>query len=249
MDNKKNIRTVFGAAVLCILLYWGLQNMDRLGRIMGGLGTMILPFALGGAMAFIFNVPMRAIEAHLPRQVKGIKRPISLVITLAAVVSVLMIVSLLVVPQLQETTLRIFAQLPHFWKEAQQFMVRMMTDYPALKEWLQDPASIDWNGLVKAAVDWLQTSGLVLVGNTVSAATGLISGFVTFLLALSLQCTCCLRRRAWPARFGCCSTAGCRNRQLTAFWKLHSSATAFFPGFCPVSVWRPAFWACCFLWA
>ena len=182
MDNKKNIRTVFGAAVLCILLYWGLQNMDRLGRIMGGLGTMILPFALGGAMAFIFNVPMRAIEAHLPRQVKGIKRPISLVITLAAVVSVLMIVSLLVVPQLQETTLRIFAQLPHFWKEAQQFMVRMMTDYPALKEWLQDPASIDWNGLVKAAVDWLQTSGLVLVGNTVSAATGLISGFVNFFI-------------------------------------------------------------------
>ena len=110
MENKTFLRNVLGIAAFCILLYWGLQNMDRVGNFLGMVAGLLMPFLLGAAMAFIFNVPMRAIEGHLPQKLQRAHRGISLVLTLAAVIGVVMLVSLLVLPQLQNTVQTIAAR-------------------------------------------------------------------------------------------------------------------------------------------
>lgn len=182
MENKKTLRNIVGIAAFCILLYWGLQNLNDVAHFVGTINSLLTPFFLGGAMAFIFNVPMRAIERHIPKKMEKVRRPMSLTLTLLAVVGVLMVVFLLVVPQLQETVQKIIRRLPAFWVSVQDYMYQLMTEYPALSEWLKEPVSIDWASLTKNAVNWMQTSGLALVGNTVSAATGIISGFVSFFI-------------------------------------------------------------------
>ena len=113
MESKKFLRNVLGIATFCILLYWGLQNMDRVATL-GMVGGLLLPFLLGAAMAFILNVPMRAIRTHLPQKLQRAHRGISLVLTLAAVVGVVMVVSLLVLPQLKNTVQTIAARMPAF---------------------------------------------------------------------------------------------------------------------------------------
>lgn len=184
MENKKFLRNVLGIATFCILLYWGLQNMDRVATFLGMVGGLLLPFLLGAAMAFILNVPMRAIETHLPQKLQRAHRGISLVLTLAAVVGVVMVVSLLVLPQLKNTVQTIAARMPAFWAQAQRWANELMIRYPELADWLSEAGNLNLRNVTQQVMDWLKNGGLALVGNTVTAATGIISGFVNFFIAL-----------------------------------------------------------------
>lgn len=184
MENKKFLRNVLGIATFCILLYWGLQNMDQVEGFLSTVGGLLLPFLLGAAMAFILNVPMRAIETHLPQKLQRAHRGISLVLTLAAVVGVVMVVSLLVLPQLKNTVQTIAARMPAFWAQAQQWANELMIRYPELADWLSEAGNLNLRNVTQQVMDWLKNGGLALVGNTVTAATGIISGFVNFFIAL-----------------------------------------------------------------
>ena len=184
MESKKFLRNVLGIATFCILLYWGLQNMDRVATFLGMVSGLLLPFLLGAAMAFILNVPMRAIETHLPQKLQRAHRGISLVLTLAAVVGVVMVVSLLVLPQLKNTVQTIAARMPAFWAQAQQWANELMIRYPELADWLSEAGNLNLRNVTQQVMDWLKNGGLALVGNTVTAATGIISGFVNFFIAL-----------------------------------------------------------------
>ena len=184
MENKKFLRNVLGIATFCILLYWGLQNMDQVAGFLSTVGGLLLPFLLGAAMAFILNVPMRAIETHLPQKLQRAHRGISLVVTLAAVVGVVMVVSLLVLPQLKNTVQTIAARMPAFWAQAQQWANELMIRYPELADWLSEAGNLNLRNVTQQVMDWLKNGGLALVGNTVTAATGIISGFVNFFIAL-----------------------------------------------------------------
>ena len=55
--DKENIKKIVGIVSFAILLNWGLKNTDFLGRLLGLLVGLILPFLIGGALAFIINVP------------------------------------------------------------------------------------------------------------------------------------------------------------------------------------------------
>ena len=84
--DKKTIRTLLLMASFCIVLYWGLQNLDRVGVILNGVWGLVSPFVVGGSLAFILNVPMRAIEKKLPKKLVRTRRAAALVLTLLAVV-------------------------------------------------------------------------------------------------------------------------------------------------------------------
>ena len=55
-----------GIAFYCIL-----QNLGSVGLAVGQILSMLSPFLLGSAMAFILNVPMRAIERGIFRGAAG----------------------------------------------------------------------------------------------------------------------------------------------------------------------------------
>ena len=98
--NKKTLRNIFLGVAGCIFLYWLLHETDRLRAVLTAAGAVIAPFVTGAALAFILNVPMRAIERTL-RFVKsnGLRRGLAILLTLLAVVLVLTGVVYLLVPQ------------------------------------------------------------------------------------------------------------------------------------------------------
>ena len=63
--------------------------------------SIVFPFLLGAAMAFILNVPMSFMEKRLFSKTKGkakkLKRPICLVLAILFVVAILWIVLLVVI--------------------------------------------------------------------------------------------------------------------------------------------------------
>ena len=83
--NKQKIKGLLLVVCGGVAFYCALQRLDAVLAALGWLLGILAPFLLGGALAFILNVPMRAIERHLfPRNRKGAKlrRPLALVLTL-----------------------------------------------------------------------------------------------------------------------------------------------------------------------
>ena len=63
--NKKTIKTVFLGVAGCIVLYWLLHETQRMTALLKGGISILAPFIAGAVVAFILNVPMRAMEKGL----------------------------------------------------------------------------------------------------------------------------------------------------------------------------------------
>ena len=100
-DTMKKAACLIGFAVL---LYVGVRNMDVVLQYLGLLWSLMFPFILGCAIAFVLNVPMKFMEKHLFEKArrKGNKaaiklgRPISLLLSILFVVAIVLVVALVV---------------------------------------------------------------------------------------------------------------------------------------------------------
>ena len=57
MNDKISYRKLLRIVVIGVLLYCGIQNYMLILKFLGHAFHMIFPFVLGGAIAFIINVP------------------------------------------------------------------------------------------------------------------------------------------------------------------------------------------------
>lgn len=96
--NKKTLKKVFLVVAACIVLYWLLNNEVRVKSVFDVLKSIFNPFILGAAMAFVLNVPMRAIEKWF-KFIKNDKwrRIVAMVLTLIAFLLVVAAVSVLLI--------------------------------------------------------------------------------------------------------------------------------------------------------
>lgn len=184
--NREAVKSLL--AVVCggVAFYCALQN---LGAVFGALGRLIgvlWPFLLGGAIAFVLNVPMRMIERNLfsgARAMSRIRRPLALVLTLAAVLGVLALASAVIGPGVGETVMSIARQIPTAVERLQAQLMLLEAYLPLLEDglaWLE----IDWQKLSQQAVRLVQDWGSGLLSTGSGLIGGLVSGVSTFVIGL-----------------------------------------------------------------
>ncbi len=203
--NGKNLRRIFLGVAGCIVLYWLLHETARLIGVLKTITGILSPFIVGAALAFVLNVPMRSIESLLKKIPKpGLRRALSLILTLVAVALVLYGIFALLIPQLGETIESIAVQLPAFFGKAQDMVISYLEDNPELLEWVSnytDFHSMDWSALVQEAITILTDSVGNIVEKAVSAVitlgTGIFNGILSLVFALY-----CLARKEILARQG-----------------------------------------------
>ena len=203
--NKKTLRNIFLGVAGCILLYWLLHETERMMSLLKRGWDILLPFIAGAAVAFILNVPMRAIE----RWVKFVKKPalrraVAILLTFIAVILVLLCVVYLLVPQIVATAESLIATLPDFFKRVQQVATDYLNDNPELLQWLSqytDFESMDWAGLIQKAVTLISNSLSSIVDKTFSTVIKLSTGVFNAVLSLVFSLYC-LSRKEILARQG-----------------------------------------------
>ena len=203
--NKKTLRNLFLGVAGCIVLYWLLHETERLTSVLRALWSISAPFVVGAAIAFILNVPMRAIERGL-KGVKsaGLRRGLALVLTMLAVVLVLTGVVYLLIPQLVGTIESILATLPDFFSRVQTQVTEYLSDNPELMTWLTentDFASINWSDLIQKAISLVTNSVSSIVDKTIHAVVTLGTGVFNAVLSLVFALYC-LSRKEILARQG-----------------------------------------------
>jgi predicted PurR-regulated permease PerM len=187
------------------VLFWLLFNTDRVEKFFDFFKTLFAPFALGAGLAFIINVPMRAIENRLLRiQKKTLRRIIAVLLTFVAVALVLFLVVQLLLPQLVNTVETLIQKMPGFASRVWNNVHEYLEANPEILQWVEtntDFEQMDWMSYVEKIVAWVSDKITGIVGGTFSAIgtvfSGVFNGVISFVFALY-----CLFRKEILARQG-----------------------------------------------
>ena len=184
--NKQTIKKMFLLICGAIAFFLALQNLKV---VFGGIHTlvgMLSPFLLGGAIAFVLNVPMRAIERKLFAKAgkqNKMKRPISLVLALLFVIGILTLAGLVIVPGIKGAMTSLADQIPTAFAKLQEQVMELETYLPQMEQFLAE-LSVDWGGMTQKAVSMLRNWGSDLISSGSGLVGGVISGVTTFVIAL-----------------------------------------------------------------
>ena len=188
--NKQNIKGLLLVVCGGVAFYCALQNLDVVWGAVRGLLGILAPFLLGGALAFVLNVPMRAIERHLlqnSRRGAKLRRPLALVLTLLAVLGVLALASLVIGPGIADAVMSIIREIPAAFDRLQKQLnglAESLAAYlPMIQEWLAG-VNIDWESLSRRVLEYAQALGSGIVYSGGGFIGGVVSGVSTFVIGL-----------------------------------------------------------------
>lgn len=188
--NKKNIKAVRGLILFTAVVLLGVINIKEVILWIFFLIGIVKPFLVGGAMAFVVNIPMKAIEKHLFKKSKSsaaekLKRPASLVLALLSILLVIIFVVVTVVPQLTRTVMELGYQIPIFINDLFIKVEELFATNPEMLrqiEQLQE-MQIDWNSIVGNIGVFLKNGVGNMVSSTFNVASSIVSGVVNVLIA------------------------------------------------------------------
>lgn len=181
-ETKKHLMQIIAFA---ILLYCGVQNLGVVVMAVRFVLSLLLPFFIGGAMAFIFNVPMKKIEKQLftkNQKMEKVRRPVAYVLTLVCVIGVMALAVGVIFPELGNTISVLAAQIPKAFDNLSKWLAMLPEEYPVLAPVIED-FDIDWSSMSKMAVNVVQSVGTGLFDSGVGFFSGIISGVTTFVIA------------------------------------------------------------------
>ena len=203
--NKKTLKSIFLGVAGCIVLYFVLHETDRIiGLLKTGI-KILMPFLAGAVVAFILNVPMRAIEKWFKGVKKdGLRRALAIVLTLLFVILVLFGVFYLLIPQIISTVESLVAPLPDFINRVYNQAMAFLNDNPEVMEWLSentDFENLDLAGLIQKLVSFISNSLTSIADKmfqlVIGLSTGIFNSVLSFVFALY-----CLARKEILARQG-----------------------------------------------
>jgi len=184
--DKKTTLKIIGIISAAAVIFCALQNLGEVTAFLKGVLSIFTPFVMGGVIAFIINVPMRGIEKRLfskCRKFDKARRPVSLVLTLLAIIAVITAVMIIVIPQLVITAGTLGKQIGPFMTKVQEYIMGVFKDYPQIQEYISG-LELDWQSMLSSVSGWV-TSGLSsTVSAAASAVSSIVSAFIGFVFAL-----------------------------------------------------------------
>ena len=199
--NKENMRKLRELILFTVIILIALWNYKLLFEWAGAAFRIILPFLLGGGIAFVLNIPMSFLEEkifgnrHLKDKkiVKKLSRPVSLILTLAIVIGVIVLVMFVVIPELTRTVVSLGRTIQTFIPEAQEFLEEIFTDNKEIGAWLAE-LNLDVDKLTDQAVSFFQNGAGDILNSTMSAIGSIVSGVTTFVIAFVFSCYVLLQK-------------------------------------------------------
>lgn len=186
--DKSTVLKITGILTFCILLYCALQNT---AAVKGGIGTVMSylnPFIVGGAIAFIINVPMRFIERHLfpkAKKLDKLRRPLALILALLAIAAIIVLVCIIVIPQIADTVSTLTVNIPQYMDNAKAYVNKILEKYPELQEEFQSyTGKINWQNVITSVTGWVSNGVVSTINVAGSAISGIVSAVVGFVFAI-----------------------------------------------------------------
>lgn len=199
--NKENIRHIRELIVFTIVLLIGLWNYTIVLDVLGFLGNIIFPFLVGGAIAFVLNVPMSFLERNVFKNEKLLKkkrlqrmaRPLSLILTILFVLGIVAIVMFVVIPQLGQTFASLGRNIQRFIPQFMKWLETLFEDNKEILALIGD-MDMSWDKMINSAISFLRSGVGNVFDSTISAATSIVSSVASFFISFVFACYILLQK-------------------------------------------------------
>lgn len=184
IPDKNQIKIIVGLFAGAILFNWALQNLGLICGFAGGLLSLVYPLILGVCVAFILNMPMRALEKWLFADSQlPLKRPASLLLTILLMLALVFIVLIIVIPEVVRAIETLVIGFPGFIDRATVWGQELFVKYPNLGVWLSG-MGLDWDNAERSALSLLKSGAANIMNSIFGISTSLFSGLFNFFLGL-----------------------------------------------------------------
>ena len=163
--------------------------------------NIILPFLIGGAIAFVLNVPMHFIEekvfgnktAKSSKFLQRIARPVSLVMTILFVFGIVFLVVFIVAPELANTIAGLGKTIQRFIIELQLWAEDIFHNNKEILGWIQS-LEFDWDKMIAGGIDFFKNGAGSVLDSTFAVAKSIVSGVTTFAISFIFACYILLQK-------------------------------------------------------
>lgn len=193
--NKKNMKNLILLIVFAVLFYVGVQRIENLAAGILFVCRVVFPFILGGALAFILNIPMSFLEEKLFHKVKKKKfvRPVCLVCSILFGVAVIQVVLVVVLPEVATTFSSISKNIEAFLPKLQRWAIDTFPDSKQVTSWIQS-IEFNWDKIIQTAINFLKNGAGNVLNSTFTVAKTVINSLMNFFVAFVFACYILLQK-------------------------------------------------------
>lgn len=192
--NKKSMKKIRELIVFTAILVVALWKFDTVLEGAKNIWGILFPFVLGGAIAFVINVPMSFLEKKIFGKTKDgnkvgkkLARPISLLLTIILAVGVIALVMFGVIPQLTRTMGSLMISIANFVPQMQNWIRDFSHNNQEIMK-LVNQVQFNQDQAIKWGISILGSGAGNMMNTTMSAVGSIVSGFATFFIAFSFAC-------------------------------------------------------------
>lgn len=188
--STETVKKIRGLVVFTALVVACLWKYEDVLKILGFILNVIFPFILGGAIAFVLNVPMSFVERHLFSEektakkpvLKKIARPASMILVLVAVIGVVVVVMFVLIPQLGRTFSSLGESIQAFIPKVQMWVEDTFHGNKEIMKRVNE-LEFDWDKIMSTGIDFLGYGAGSVLDSTITAAKSIVSSIATFFIA------------------------------------------------------------------
>ena len=179
-------KTCLKIGITLFLLYIAIAFWDNISGLLSAVFAAAFPILVGGAIAYVINIPMTFYEKHYFPKKNGkfftvTRRPVCMTAAFLTVIAVMVIVVWLIIPKLGECVSVIVAKFPALFEKALLF-AKSLDVMP--EDIINSLSEIDWQSKLTDMIGTITSGVGNVVGGVISVVAGVFSGIVTVLLSI-----------------------------------------------------------------
>lgn len=225
----------YGLLAFAIVLIWALWNYSASLHLLGGLYNILLPFIIGGCMAFIVNVLMTKLEVYWRRYLKHsvvsrFERPVCLLLSLVLIIGFLAFFVLTIVPELHASMKLLVKMLPPALAKLDDYLQQKAQELafsPDELAFVQAQAKEIYHTLL----NYLQNNKRLLLEQTVSATASLLEVLTNCVIGFVAAVYCLLEKHRLMRNFKRVLFAFCSKERAAYVLHVLQTSEQIFRGF------------------
>lgn len=225
----------YGLLAFAIVLIWALWNYSASLHLLGGLYNILLPFIIGGCMAFIVNVLMTKLEMYWRRYLKHsvvsrFERPACLLLSLVLIIGFLAFFVLTIVPELHASMKLLVKMLPPALAKLDAYLQQKAQELafsPDELAFVQAQAKEIYHTLL----NYLQNNKRLLLEQTVSATASLLDVLTNCVIGFVAAVYCLLEKHRLVRNFKRVLFAFCSKERAAYVLHVLQTSEKIFRGF------------------
>jgi len=212
--NKKNMRGFMLLIVFAIAVHAIFRNPDIITNVFGWIYAVISPVVLGAIIAFVLNILLRFFDNKVfagldkssrPAVVK-LKRPLSLIASLAAAILVIVLIVNVIFPQIGDTLKMIGDAFIKFFPQVLEWVEELMISWDISVDELKE-IELNWDKIQQTVVDWVKNGSMSAVNIATSLSTSIFGMLFNFILAFIIAIYFLLQKEEIIGAINMCAKA------------------------------------------